>query len=291
MRIPGWMWALAILPLPLQAANLATVEAVQSPAWLERAGHVEPLAPGLPIRDGDNLRTGEGARLTLRLAEGSTVKLGENAGLALHGQGPRPERSFKGAMEVLRGAFRFTTEAVRRLRGDRELAIRVGTATVGIRGTDVWGKSGDEKDLVCLIEGSIQISHAALAGGPLAMKDANTFFVAPKGAAPLPVGPVDPNQLRQWARETEILPADGALRRAGRWSVQLGSDATSEAAALMLHDQARQAGFATRIRPFAAADGTWNYRVSLPGIPSEADAAALAARIRATLDVEATPRK
>lgn len=288
MRIPGWLYVLAFLPLPLQAANLAVVEAVQSPAWLDRSGRSEALAPGQAIRDGDSVRTGDGARLTLRLAEGRAVKLGENAGLALRSQSEQPARRFTGAMEVLRGAFRFTTETVRRLRGERDIAIRVGTATMGIRGTDVWGKSGDDKDLICLIEGKIEVSHAALGGQPIAMNDANTFFVAPKGAAPLPVGPVDPKQLAQWARETEIEPADGALRRGGRWSVQVGADANAQAEALALHDQARQAGFATRVRPVRGADGAWNYRVLLPGAASERDAMALAARVTARTALPAT---
>ncbi|MBL8487566.1 MAG: FecR domain-containing protein [Rhodocyclaceae bacterium] len=287
----GWLCALAFLPLPLQAANLAVVEAVQSPAWLDRGGRSEALAPGQAIRDGDSVRTGEGARLTLRLAEGSAVKLGENAGLALRGQGGQPDRSFKGAMDVLKGAFRFTTETVRRLRGERDIAIRVGTATMGIRGTDVWGKSGEDKDLICLIEGRIQVSHAALGGQPITMADAKTFFVAPRGAAPLPVGPVDPKQLVQWARETEIEPADGALRRGGRWSVQVGADAASQAEALLVHDQARLAGFATRIRTIRGTDGNWNYRVLLTGAASETDAAALAARVTARTELPATVRR
>lgn len=280
MRIPGWLLLLALLPLPLQAAHLGTVEAVQSPAWLDRAGRSEPLAPGAALRDGDTLRTGGGARLTLRLAEGSTVKLGENAGLAIHSRSERPERSLKAAMEVLKGAFRFTTQVVQKLRGERDVAIRVGTATVGIRGTDVWGRSADDRDLVCLIEGRVEIDHAALGGRPVTMAEAGTFFVAPRGAAPLPVGPVDPRQLAQWARETEIEAADGALRRGGRWTVLIGAPAEAESEALMRHDLARQAGFAVRIRPLRQDGGAWLYQVSLPGAASEKDAEALAARIR-----------
>ena len=57
----------------------ATVELVQAPAWLERDGRSQPLAPGMELRSGDLVRTGTGARAYLMLAEGSRVKLGESA--------------------------------------------------------------------------------------------------------------------------------------------------------------------------------------------------------------------
>ena len=55
------------------------VESMQMPAWLERQGDIQPLNPGVALRDGDILRTGEQSRVVLRLEEGSQVKLGEKA--------------------------------------------------------------------------------------------------------------------------------------------------------------------------------------------------------------------
>jgi hypothetical protein len=81
----------------------ATVEQVQAPAWLERDGRSQPLAPGMELRNGDLVRTGPGARAYLMLAEGSRVKLGESARFNLHNRNLHPEKSFSGALDILAG--------------------------------------------------------------------------------------------------------------------------------------------------------------------------------------------
>ena len=47
-----------------------------------------------------------------------------------------------------------------------------------------------------------------------------TFYVAPRGRPPLPVQPVDPGQLAQWATETELLSGAGVSETGGRYSLQ-----------------------------------------------------------------------
>jgi hypothetical protein len=64
-------------------ALAAQVEGVQTPAWLERAGQRQPLRPGMTLTEADVVETGHGGRLFLQLADGSFVKLGEEARLAL----------------------------------------------------------------------------------------------------------------------------------------------------------------------------------------------------------------
>lgn len=286
MQVSKRIFALcAFLALPAWAVPQATVDAVQMPAWLDRNGRTQPLAVGMEVKNGDNIRTGEGARAYLKLAEGSTVKLGENARLAFFSRSLKPQTAFRGALDVLSGAFRFTTDAVRRVKS-RDVAIRVGTATAGIRGTDLWGRSDAKEDLVCLIDGNIEISHGALAE-PVAMSEPMTFFVAPRGEAPKAVAPVDPELFRQWARATEIEAGDGAVRRGGKWKLVLGSYA-AEAAALEQYDIARGEGFAARIMPRAADDGVWNYDVLLSGYPDADEALKAAARLKAATGIEAT---
>jgi hypothetical protein len=239
----------------------------------------------MAIAHGDRIRTGEGARVYLKLAEGSTVKLGADAGLTFFSRSLRPQRDFKGALDVLAGAFRFTTDALRRVKS-RDVSIRVGAATAGIRGTDVWGRTGAQEDLVCLIDGKIEIRHAAL-GAPLEMTQARSFFVAPKDGAPKPVGIVGEDELRQWSRETEIEAGAGAQRRGGKWQLLLGRHA-SAAAALEQYDLARSAGYAPRIAPDAAAAGGWEYAVVLKGFADEGDATRSAARLQAATGIAAT---
>jgi hypothetical protein len=65
---------------------VATVEAVQAPAWRDRGGITAPLARAWNSKSGDVVRTGPGARAYLMLAEGSRVKLGEGARFSFHSQ-------------------------------------------------------------------------------------------------------------------------------------------------------------------------------------------------------------
>ena len=263
------------------AADQPLVEAVQSPAWVERAGGREPLAVGMPLNDNDRVVSGAAARVLLRMPEGSLVKLGENAQLALDRLGTRREREgtvVTAALDVLRGAFRFTTQALTGFRGRRQIDIRVATVTAGIRGTDVWGKAADDRDIVCLIEGRITVQRQ---GEPqFAMDQPLSFYIAPRNAPALPVQPVPAEQLRTWAAETDMAPGGGSARRGGRWRVELAR-AGSQDEALALYDRLREAGYPAEIRPVAR-EGGYDYVVGIRHLSAEADAAALAARLRDT---------
>lgn len=270
--------ALMVFASPARAAATvapATVEAVQSPAWRERSGMVVPLAAGMELKSGDVLRTGDGARAYLRLAEGSLVKLGGGARFAFHTRSLQPQRSFHGALDVLAGAFRFTTVAVRKSR-QHEVVIRVGTATIGIRGTDLWGRTDRNGDLVALLEGRIEITRA---GQTTELAQPMTYYDAPAGKA-AEVKALDPEVFRNLARQTEILAGDGAARARGAWRVLAGSAASAEAA-LELYDKVRDAGFAARIRPQEDGDGAWRYEILLGGFSSAAEADVAAARLKA----------
>ncbi|MDP1610286.1 MAG: FecR domain-containing protein [Sulfuritalea sp.] len=256
------------------AAAPATVEAVQSPAWRDRGGLTVPLAAGMELQSGDVLRTGSGARAYLMLAEGSRVKLGEDSKFTFHSRSLRPEKSFRGALDVLVGAFRFTTGKLKKAL-PRDVAIRVGTATIGIRGTDLWGRTDPKGDLVALLEGRVEITRA---GQTTEMAQPMTYYDAPQGHAAT-VKSLDPEVFRMLVRQTEILPGDGAARSKGKWRVMAGS-AGSEEAALELYDQLRDAGFATRVRPQRVEGENWRYDLLLGGFSSAAEAEVAAARLK-----------
>ena len=256
-------------------AAAATVEAVQSPAWLDRGGRSMPLAAGMELKSGDVLRTGPGARAYLMLAEGSRVKLGEVAQFTFYTTSQRPEKSFRGALDIVAGAFRFTTATLKRAM-PREVAIRVGTATVGIRGTDLWGRTDKNGDLVALLEGRIEITRA---GQTTELAQPMTYFDAPTGK-PAEVKTLDQETLARLARQTEIMAGDGVARAKGKWRILAGT-APSEEAALELYDRIREAGFAARVRPRRMEGGGWNYELRLGGYSSAAEAGVAAARLQA----------
>jgi cell division septation protein DedD len=258
---------------PALAQVTATVEGVQSPAWVERGGRRLPLIPGMELRAGDALVTGAGSRVLVKLAEGSLVKLGENAQLGFAELSPSREL-FKAALNVLEGAFRFTTDLVAKSR-KRDVSIRAAQVTAGIRGTDLWGRSRAGNEIVCLIEGEIEV--AAEGESPVAMNQPLQFYRRIEGKTQ-PVGTVDKAQLDQWSSETELQAGKGVARRGGRVSLILGT-AEAQDDALAIYDQVRGAGYPAEILPVKQ-DTKFIYEVRIRHLPSRAEAQALANQLR-----------
>ncbi|MBK8062861.1 MAG: SPOR domain-containing protein [Betaproteobacteria bacterium] len=264
-------------------APAATVAGVQMPAWVERAdGRRTPLAPGMELKAGELVRTGAQSRLLLKMAEGSLVKLGENGALRLEELKADQGGVFRAAMKVAEGAFRFTTDALAKHRR-RDINVLVSNVTVGIRGTDLWGKSEANRQIVCLIEGRIEVRPEG--EGTISMGEPLQFYIR-EGGKSLPLARVEPGQLAIWAAETEIGAGRGAARSGGRWKVTLASVDTQEAA-LAIYDRLRDNGYAAEIRPVKAGD-SHVYDVRIAQLPSKAEAEALAGQLQGRMGVTQT---
>lgn len=270
---------LAVASLQAAAQAAAVIDGVQMPAWLERGSQRLPLMPGMELRSGDRILTGSGSRVMVKLAEGSTVKLGENGRLVLQEIQPTREL-FRAALNVLEGAFRFTTDIVQKAR-KREVNVRVAQVTAGIRGTDFWGRSRDDRQIVCLIEGAIEVG--ADGEQAVTMDKPLQFYQREKGQTQ-PVGMVEVNQLAQWARETELETGKGAARLGGKFSVQLAA-AADQTGAFAVYDQVRAAGYPAEIAPRKEGDKIVYY-VRIRHLPSRAEAQALANRLKGNFGVE-----
>jgi hypothetical protein len=258
---------------PAFAQVAAIIEGVQMPAWVERAGRRVPLIAGMELRAGDQVVTGVGSRLLVKLADGSLVKLGENGQLRFAELNPAREL-FRAALNVLEGAFRFTTEVVAKNR-KREVSIRAAQVTVGIRGTDVWGRARPSNEIVCLIEGEVEI--AAEGETPVSLNQPLQFYRRTDGKAQ-PVGKVEQKQIDQWSAEVDLQAGKGAARRGGRFSVILASP-DEQKAALALYDQLRDAGYAAELWPLKEGEKLI-YNVRIRQFPSRAEANALANQLR-----------
>lgn len=251
------------------AANPAVVESVQYPAWLERGGNAVPLMPGTVLVSKDTLRTGGNARAKLKFSDGSTVKLGENAQFEL--ETVKDAGFLIASLKIVAGAFRYATDGLR-LSPRRSVAIRARSLTIGIRGTDLWGKSTDERELVCLIEGAISVGAE---GHPTVKLDQPLdFYQLPRGATPT-VAKVDPKQLEQWAKETDP-QKDGPVGTVdGAWRV---TAATFDArdAALALNRRLRSLGYPSQV----AGDKAGPFAVRVSGLGGEEEARALMQNLR-----------
>jgi hypothetical protein len=264
-----WMLAMAAMAATgAAAAPVGAIDSLQMPAWLDRGGLTVAASPGITLQPGDTVRTGRGARMLLRLDEGSVIKLGENAVFVIEAAA-RKDKLFDAALSVITGAFRFTTQAA--LRGQaRNVRIKVGNnATVGIRGTDLWGRGRDDKDIVCLIEGKIDVtgndSQTRRLDQPL------QFFQSTRNAPPEPVTFLDRKQLDEWAKETELDPGKGAVGK-GTWKVLVGGFASRDAQR-STRRLLRNAGYPAEFQGDRA--------LFVAGLVTEADAEALAARLAA----------
>lgn len=293
-------------------AKEARVEAIQAEAWVTRDGNRTPLKRGAELKEKDQIETGPGARLLLRLPEGSAVKLGENAQLVIQNlQFTKTGKGLlSGALSVIRGAFRFTTDAARKFRGERDLKVSFTTITAGIRGPDLWGKSMDDREVVMLIEGKVTITRAN--EPPVEMSEPLTVYTAPKDQPANAPTPAEAEQITRWAAETEIgdvtpkskAPAKSRKKAkesakhsegnsaepSGRKSGARGdgqyfvavAEYPTEDAALALYDRLRAAGLKAAIRP-KTTDTGHTYRVRVIGYAAAAEAEAAAAQIKTLL--------
>ena len=207
----------------------SVVSAVQSPAWLVHGGTATVLRPGMTVDDGDTLRTAAGGRVYLELPEHSTVKLGENTEfmtpsmqMAKDDQGAL----FKGVLHVLKGVFRFTTSLVGHSER-RHVDIQVGVATIGVRGTDVWGRSSDDGSLVALLEGKVSMDMPGHES--MMMEQPMHYMTMASGGADMKMGmDVTPDKVADWAAQTDVAAGSGVLTGDGKWAVALLSSNNEE---------------------------------------------------------------
>lgn len=282
--------ALTLMTSSPLVAQILVVEGLQSPAWVERSGAREPLASGMALHNRDKVYTGRGSRALLRMAEGSAVKLGENAVLTvddlLEKKGVNARQLVTASLDVLRGAFRFTTGVFAKQSAERDVKIKIAAVTAGIRGTDVWGKSESERDVVCLIEGKIAVQHG---GHEFAMQEPLSFFIAPRKGKPAPVAPVSKQQMDEWSEETEIREGNGAIKRGGRYRVDVSST-RDESAAQQSRNKLREAGFPAQIESVRDSYGNEEHQVRISNLPGVKDALALAEKLKALGFAEARAR-
>lgn len=278
---------LGLIPVSdsLAASPDAEVESLQMPAWLTRDGKRQPLALGAQLKNGDIITTGDGSRVVLRLAEGSAVKLGENAHFDLNDMSQTrdgDQQRFGAILGVQRGAFRFTTPPGDKSRGARSIDVRFPTVTARVSGTDIWGKSADGGEVVALIEGKINVTRKGDA--PVTMTEGKTVYIAPADGPPRPVTAITLAQLNAYAQETELQPGAGAVGRVGNYKIYAARTPNQEEA-LAVYERLRDAGYAAAIQP-GISGGKQVYQVRIVGFLSEADGIAVAVKLRVQLGLQ-----
>jgi hypothetical protein len=226
----------------------------------------------MELKPGDKVITGD-SRALIKLSEGSLVKLGPNGQLRFV-ELNATQQIFKGVLEVLEGAFRFTTDIAAKGR-KREVSIRASQVTTGIRGTDVWGRAGAGNEVVCLIEGQVEV--AAQGEPPMKLDKPLQFYRRVDGKSE-PIGTIDKEQLDKWASQVELERGKGIARAGGRVTVEVGRFDT-RAPAVALREDVRKAGYPAVMTPIRGKDQT-TYVVRIRQLASRAEADALVEQLR-----------
>jgi hypothetical protein len=264
------------------AASGLAVEAVQMPAWTGADTAREPLAPGDVVSRAQSVHTDVGAGLVLRLPEGSLIRLGEKTQLGvqrLEVDGSTGVTAVRSRLQLLEGFFRFATSSVSKVVGTRDVEITLRTATVGIRGTDLWAMTDTVHDAACLFEGRVDVATATQ--GTLALDKPTAFWANFFDKAPQPVGVATPDELARFLASTELKPGRGVAIVGGAWRVlALTTDRSRDA--LELAGRLRAAGYPARLRGI----GSGRNEVVIEQLATQADAQAVLERIASVSGVQ-----
>jgi hypothetical protein len=182
---------LALFALPAAAeTQVGKVGRIQGSASATLAGNSVTVAVGGPVFLDQMIKTGAGARLLIEFVDGTQFTIGEKSSVTIDRFVFDPGRPVNAIKLGVVGPFRFITGKVGKAIGSN-ISIRTASATLGIRGTDVWGGPIDNQYGVFLAQGVVTVSAG---GGQVVLsKPGSGTNIAAPGTPPGPV--------RQWPKD------------------------------------------------------------------------------------------
>lgn len=183
---------------PAGAVDLAgSVAKLQGSAIATAAtGFSRPLQQGSTILAGDRVATGADSRLRLRMNDGAIITLGSSSSITIEAWSDDATTG-QAVMNVIEGVFLAASGAIARLGPDR-MVVATPAATLGIRGTEVWGDASPDLLAVALLSGTgITVDTPA---GRIEMTESGTGLDIVAGQALPPIKQWGPPRL-QAARE------------------------------------------------------------------------------------------
>jgi hypothetical protein len=157
--------ALACIGPPLAAQTgsadlsyLGVIDRVQGHVARVNETELVPVKSGDLVSGGDRFRTSSDARLLILFNDGTRLTLGESAEAFVADFVYNPiKRSGAAILDIIKGAFRFTSGEMARL-SDKRIRLRTGAATASTlsAGTfDLWGGPIDDSYGLLLISGDV----------------------------------------------------------------------------------------------------------------------------------------
>jgi ferric-dicitrate binding protein FerR (iron transport regulator) len=147
-------------PARAQSAAVGTVTELVGVAVVTRhqAGAAEALAVGAELFEGDRIRTETGARLRLRLRDGSVLTCGETTDLQLDWVlYDEKEDARSVLLSVPLGIVRAVAEL---LRPSALYEMRTNTAVISVRGSDWIAEAQPDATAILALEGEIAVRNA-----------------------------------------------------------------------------------------------------------------------------------
>ena len=166
-----------------QPIPAGVVERVQGSALAVQNANVRPLSPGTEVFVGDILSTGADARLEIRMRDDAIFTLAEESSFVIvdytFGGAGEPPRA---VMRLMQGAFLAVSGAIA-VAENGNMTVHTSVATIGIRGTTVWGGTLDGLFRVALLDGNLATVSNADGTVELDQIDVGTIITGP-GASP-----------------------------------------------------------------------------------------------------------
>jgi hypothetical protein len=146
-------------PAGAQPAPVGTVEVLVGAAVVTRqaTGEALPLTVGAELFEADRVRTETGARLRLRLRDGSVLTCGEATGLTLDQALYAPARGSQNFL--LRVSFGIVRSVVDILAPQSSYEMHTNTAVISVRGTEWIAEAGRAATAVVALDGEVAVRN------------------------------------------------------------------------------------------------------------------------------------
>ncbi len=141
------------------AEPVGSVELVQGKVSVRNGSTATAAKAGTVIAKGDRVLTEQNARAVLKLLDGTSMILGENAELAIDDY-VFVKSSGLALVELAKGALRFATGKIGKLQ-DKRIEVRTPAATLAARGTEFWVGPIDGGTGVLLLKGQVDVRNPA----------------------------------------------------------------------------------------------------------------------------------
>lgn len=144
---------LLVAPVSRAIEPAGNVERLQGTATATSTANLtRTLQEGSTVLVGDRIATGTASRVRLRFNDGGSITLGDNTTLTIQTYDTDSPAS-RGLLDVAEGVFLAVTGAIARLGPDRYI-VTTPVATLGIRGTEVWGSQLPGRFAVTMLSGT-----------------------------------------------------------------------------------------------------------------------------------------